>query len=316
MLAEGRQLGVGADHVLAHVLGVRARVADPVDALDRVDPAEQLGEAHPALRRQVAAVAVDVLAQQGHLADAVGGEALDLADQLRRVAALLAPPGGGNDAVGADAVAALRDLHPALEVALSLRRQVTGEVLELEVALGAERVRGEELGQAADLAGPEGDVDERKPLEDLLLHRLRPAPPDAYDPPRVLRLEPLRLAEMGDEAVVRGLADRAGVEEDQVGLGALRGLCVAERFEHSPHPLGVVHVHLAAEGRDVVALRHRAQVRRCRGALLDRQRALHAGLGVPGNGAEELVAAGVELGADRGLALGDRVGLGDHVPVA
>ena len=39
------QLGVGADHVLAHVLRVRARVADALDALDAVDRAEQLGEA-------------------------------------------------------------------------------------------------------------------------------------------------------------------------------------------------------------------------------------------------------------------------------
>ena len=36
------------------------------------------------LRRQVAPVAVHVLAQQGHLAHAVGGQALDLGDQLAR----------------------------------------------------------------------------------------------------------------------------------------------------------------------------------------------------------------------------------------
>ena len=39
------QLGVGADHVLAHVLRVRARVADALDAVDRVDARQQLGEA-------------------------------------------------------------------------------------------------------------------------------------------------------------------------------------------------------------------------------------------------------------------------------
>ena len=47
VLAERRQLGVGADHVLAHVLGVRARVADPVDPRHRVDPRQQLGERQP-----------------------------------------------------------------------------------------------------------------------------------------------------------------------------------------------------------------------------------------------------------------------------
>ena len=48
----------------------------------RVDPAQQLGEADARLLRQVAAVAVDVLAEQRHLAHAVGGQRLGLGDQL------------------------------------------------------------------------------------------------------------------------------------------------------------------------------------------------------------------------------------------
>src|SRR5262249_40195883 len=47
--------------------------------------------------------------------------------------------------------------------------------------------------------------------------------------------------------------DRARVEQDQVRLGALGRLAVAERLEHPLHPLRVVLVHLAAEGGDVVA---------------------------------------------------------------
>ena len=82
VLAERRQLGVGADHVLAHVLRMGARVADPLDALDRVHARQQLGERDPLLLRQVAPVAVHVLAQQGHLAHAVRGQRLDLGDQL------------------------------------------------------------------------------------------------------------------------------------------------------------------------------------------------------------------------------------------
>ena len=171
-------------------------------------------------RRQVAAVAVDVLAQQRHLAHAVGGQRLGLGEQLAGIAADLAPAGRGDDAVGADAVAALGDLQPALELALAPGRQVAGEVLELEVALGGERVGVEELGQLVDLPRPEGDVDEGKALEDLVLDRLRPAAADPDDPLRVFGLQPLRLAEVGDEAIVGRLADRAGVEEDQVGLVA------------------------------------------------------------------------------------------------
>ena len=184
--------------------------------------------------RQVAAVAVDVLPEQGHLAHAVRRERLGLDDQLGGVAALLAAPGRGHDAVGAPAVAALRDLQPALELALAPRRQVAGEVLELEVALGGERVGVEELGEPVDLPGPEGDVDEGEALEDLLLDRLRPAAPDPDHPLGVFGLEPLRLAEVGDEAVVGRLADRAGVEEDQVGLGAARRLARSRATRASP----------------------------------------------------------------------------------
>ena len=130
------------------------------------------------------------------------------------------------------------------------------EALELEVALRAQRVARQELREPVHLAGPEGDVDEREAREDLVLERLGPAAADADHAGRVLALEAAGLAEMGDQVVVGGLADRAGVEEDQVGLRALRRLGVAERLEHAAHVLGVVLVHLAAERGHVVALGH------------------------------------------------------------
>src|ERR1700759_91594 len=90
-----------------------------------------------------------------------------------------------------------------------------------------------------DLSRPEGDVDEREAAKDLVLDRLRPAAADADDPRRVLALQPLGLAEGGAEAAV----------------GALAALLRAQRVEHPLHPLGIVLVHLAAEGGDVVAAR-------------------------------------------------------------
>ena len=61
---------------------------------------------------------------------------------------------------------------------------MAGEALELEEALGGERVAGQELGELVDLARAEGDVDERVVAEDLVLDRLRPAAADADDPLR------------------------------------------------------------------------------------------------------------------------------------
>ena len=221
VLAHRGQLHVRVDHVLADVLGVRARVTDPLDALHGVHLGQQLGEGRLLAARQVAAVGADVLAEQGDLAHAVGGQPLHLGAQLRQRPRDLASAGGGHDAVGAGAVAAHRDLHPGLELARALHRQVAGEALELEVALGGQAVAREELGQLVHLAGAEGHVHERELLEHALLDRLRPAAAHAHHAGRVLGLEALGLAQVADDPVVRLLADRAGVEEDQVGAGAL-----------------------------------------------------------------------------------------------
>ena len=120
------------------------------------------------------------------------------------------------------------------------RRQVPGEALELEEALRGDRVAREELGELVDLTGSEGDVHERELREDLVLHRLGPAAADADDALGILALQPLRLAEVGSELVVGLLADRAGVEEDEIGLAAGGRLAVAQRLEHPLHALRVV----------------------------------------------------------------------------
>ena len=73
-------------------------------------------------------------------------------------------------------------------------------------------------------------------------------------------LERRRLVQARHEPLVGLLADRAGVEEDQVGVVALRRLGVPDRLEHPLHPLRVVLVHLAPEGGDVEALHRGATV--------------------------------------------------------
>ena len=181
-------------------------------------------------------------------------ELRDLGDELVGRTADLAAARRRDDAVRAGHVAADRDLHPGLKLAAALAGQMAGEALEREEALRRQRVRREELGELVDLARTERDVDEREAREDLVLDGLRPAAADADDALRVTRFEALRLMQVRDEAAVGLLADRAGVEEDDVGVLGGRGLDVSERLEHPLHPLGVVLVHLAAERRDVEAL--------------------------------------------------------------
>src|SRR5690242_14943676 len=105
-----------------------------------------------------------------------------------------------------------------------------------------------------DRPGPEGDVDAGIELEDALSLRLRVAAADRDHAVRILALASERVAEVRGELRVGLLADRAGVEDDDVRLVGGRRLAEAELLEQALDPLRVVSVHLAAERGDVVGL--------------------------------------------------------------
>jgi hypothetical protein len=103
-----------------------------------------------------------------------------------------------------------------------------------------------------DRSRPEGNVDVRVEVEQPLPLRLRVTPADRDHLLGIARFQGVRLGEMRREALVGLLADRARVEDDHVRLFLSRRLAQPELLEHPLDPLGVVSVHLAAEGRDVV----------------------------------------------------------------
>ena len=61
-----------------------------------------------------------------------------------------------------------------------------------------------------------------------------------------------QVAEVAVELVVRVLPDRAGVEHHDIGLLVASGTNVPMGLQQPGDPLGVVHVHLAAVGPDLV----------------------------------------------------------------
>ena len=90
VLAHRRGLGHRLDHVGAEVLRVRAGEAHPLDAVDRTDRPQEVGEErpHPHLlarpppgQGEVAPVGVHVLAEQRDLGDALAGQHPHLVDQ-------------------------------------------------------------------------------------------------------------------------------------------------------------------------------------------------------------------------------------------
>ncbi len=264
VLAHGRTLRHGGDHVGAEVLRVRAREANPLDAVDRVDGAQQLCEARLGVRREVATVGVDVLAEQRDLANTLPCHRRHLGEDVCGRAAHLASADARDDAVRAHRVAAHRHLNPGLDGTLALRREVGRKA-----ALGfdaerrsadADSARAEPVAQMADRPGAERDVHERVALEELLSLRLGVAAADGDDRPGATAFQGRSVAEVRGESLVGLLADRARVEDEHVGLVLARSLAEADVFEQPPDALGVVSVHLASERGDEVAA-HRSSLR-------------------------------------------------------
>ena len=215
VLADGVALRHRGDHVAAEVLRVRAREPDALDALDRV--ARRAGARRSRLPRsrpyELTFWPSSVTSRTPSLARRVTSARISPGRRLTS-----RPRTDGHDAVRADRVAAHRDLHPGLEAALAVHRQRAGELALLTDAEAAARSGlapgAEPIREMRDRARPERDVDERVEVEEPLALGLRVTAADGDHLLRVGELEHLRVAEVRGEALVRLLADRAGVEDD------------------------------------------------------------------------------------------------------
>jgi hypothetical protein len=116
--------------------------------------------------------------------------------------------------------------------------------LEHGPALAAHPI--DELGHAGDGGRAEDEVDRRGAALDRALMKLRHAAHHTDDELGFLRLEQAKLAELREHLVLGLLADRAGVDENQVGFGLIGGQLPALLPEQAGHSLRVVLVHLAA----------------------------------------------------------------------
>ena len=223
--------------------------------------AQQVGELRAVLPgAEVASVGVDVLTEHGDLAHAVGGELLDLVDDVAHAPADLGPAHDRDDAEGARVVAADLDGDPRRVACIATggQRRRVGLVLLEDLdhrALEASPLeQGRRVGQ---VVGAEHDVDVTGPLHDELAVLLGQAPAHRDLQVGALLLQRLEPPELAVELVVGVLTDAARVEHDDVGrLDVVGGLHALGR-EQPGDALGVVLVHLAAERAHVEAARRR-----------------------------------------------------------
>src|SRR5215831_5015449 len=99
------------------------------------------------------------------------------------------------------------------------------------------------------------DIDYRGPGNDLIAFRLGDAARDRDQGFEALAFALLLLnphpAELGINLLGGLFPDVARVEDDKIGLGQVLRQRVALRLERLGHALGVVGIHLAAEGLDI-----------------------------------------------------------------
>ena len=270
-----------------------------VGAAQRVDRPDELGEVGPAvevelaagpalgvdvgearLGRQVVAVAVDVLTEERDLPEAGGSQRPRLVDDLVERPAALRAAAERHDAVGARLVAAVddrqpgADRRPACDRALGDgscpgSRQVVGDAHhgpshDRGRADRADRRLGGRQSQPVHELGllvrAQEQVDGRVAAAEPVAMRLADRAPGQHDPETGVRLlQACQVSLAADDLLLRALADRAGVDDDQVGRFHRGCLGTARREQPAGHLLGIAPVHLAAE---------RPQVERGEGTLV------------------------------------------------
>ena len=123
---------------------------------------------------------------------------------------------------------------------------------DVDLGFAAFATLGNELGQAVQGLRTEDHVDVGRPRHDVGALLAGHTTANADDQARPLAFERTHTTEVRKDLLLRLLSDRAGVEEDDIGLldtvGDDRAITVREDLGHL---VRVVLVHLAAECADV-----------------------------------------------------------------
>ena len=221
-----RRLRHGGDDVVSEVPGVRRGEAHPLEPVDLAAGAQQLGEREPVPER--GPVGVDVLPQQRDLEHPVVDQRPDLGEHVAGPAVLLAAAQAGHDAERAGVVAADRDRDPGRVRGLAPggqdRRKPLERLGDLDLGFVLDPGAFEQRGQRADVVRAEHHVDPRGPVRDHGAVLLRQAAADGDLHAGVSVLDRQQVTEVAVQPVVGVLAHGAGVEDHDVGLGAVGGL--------------------------------------------------------------------------------------------
>ena len=252
---------MAGDEVIVDVGGVRGGVAQAFQAVDLGQPAQQIGQVALFAGGVFAVIGVDVLAEQVDFKRAGFYQPARFFQHVFHRPRSFHPAGIGNDAVGAEVVAAFLDGKIGAGAFGTVFRQMVefafgGKlgVDDAEVLVAGDFLQN--FGNPVIGEGAGGKIDERRPSGDFSVFRLNHAADDADDgfQPGGLAFffNQINAAEVGKKLFRRFFPDVAGVEDDQAGLGGGSRRGVSHVLQNAGNALRIVNVHLAAEGFDVV----------------------------------------------------------------
>ena len=213
-----------------------------------------------------AAVTVDILSEQRHLAHAAFGEFVNLGDDIVKRAAELGAARVRDHAESAVFAAALHDRDERLDPVGARRRQAV-KLFNLRkthihfarrffLFLRGFFARGENAvqhrRQAVQGLRPENHVHIRRAPQNHRALLAGDAAADADDHLRAAQFQLPPLPELREDFFLRLFAHRAGVQQHQIRLARVGGGLVAVAgVQQIGHARRIVFVHLAAESFDV-----------------------------------------------------------------
>ena len=194
---------------------MRRGEANPLDAVNRRDHFEQRAEVSVA-----ETVRIDGLPEQHDFFHAARGQLANLAHQVRRWNRALAAARERHHAERAEFVASAHRGHVGAHAAAVVGRDIGVSLgaIEPDIYGWIEAGAADHLGQSAVAVRPRDHVEERRLLHDRDAIMLRHASeqPDFHLRPRILQAR--KLAQPMQHLLFGMLANRAGVEQDDVRI--------------------------------------------------------------------------------------------------
>ncbi len=234
------------DQLVRHVLRMRCRIADPDFRIDRGCGGKQVGKILP-----LPPVAVHVLPQQRHLPETVIAQVLHLVDDGDKGTAPLASAGKGNNAEGAELVAAAHHRYPCGNPFGPHRGYIVvglhaGELYRKPLFAVAGLVH--QFRQGAVLVGADHHIDHGLGRQQILAQAFGHATENADHEFRVFLFEVGDMVQPVVNALLGVIANGAGVEQNHVRLLDPVGGIVSVVVQNGQNDLRIGNVHLAAVG--------------------------------------------------------------------